>query len=490
MSGKELGFPKTRDCSLQEAASRAVLREVRRLGYCGIELRESGKRVIFFCTFCLATCYTENSLFDHLKGNLHSKRYALAQHTLLQSNPWPFNDGILFFSEWCSKKQELTIPIMHNETFNIENKKLKLTLSKQDECSKVIVLKEFDSYSMVVPGVLSEDEISQLGIRPIGFGDVGLRIKEDTGSISKIWCVWLGTEDFSKQKLICDYGIMVFSYSDNLGREEIVDDPDPMLALNSWSESENSENHGSKKGRIDDACHSSVKETSVFSDGELYNKQICQASDAFTVTQCNDLLKCSRSISRKAQRRELRKKKLLLAERTCGICKLQMLPGRDVATLLNKKSGYFACSSRNTSGAFHLFHVSCLTHWLLLCESEIIAGQSCGVKPSPKRGRGKRKAKGNESLSSQISCVFCPECQGTGLEIQEGKLEAPRFPLHQMFLWLLKTVESHKAYMALPEPLQGCSTGLCFKKDSTEDGQESVIPQKLLCFYRADEESL
>lgn len=70
---------------------------------------------------------------------------------------------------------------------------------------------------------------------------------------------------------------------------------------------------------------------------------------------------------------------------------------------------------------------------------------------SPKgRGRSKRKngAKSNmagkngkvKALKSQIDSVFCPECQGTGVKIEEDELEMPTIPLSEVCLLSLIVV--------------------------------------------------
>ena len=96
---RELGFPRTGACSLKEQLARTTLNNIRSQGHTYIELREDGKRFVFFCTLCLAPCYSDSVLLDHLKGSLHTKRLATVKVTLLGTNPWPFNYGVLFFGK-------------------------------------------------------------------------------------------------------------------------------------------------------------------------------------------------------------------------------------------------------------------------------------------------------------------------------------------------------------------------------------------------------
>lgn len=88
--------------------------------------------------------------------------------------------------------------------------------------------------------------------------------------------------------------------------------------------------------------------------------------------------------------------------------------------------------------AFHLFHTSCLIHWVLLCEVEKCTNQSEAPKVK-RRSRRKAASKCNEVLNDSemkafrtpINCVICPECQGTGTMI-DGEDEKPTVPLSKV----------------------------------------------------------
>lgn len=89
--------------------------------------------------------------------------------------------------------------------------------------------------------------------------------------------------------------------------------------------------------------------------------------------------------------------------------------------------------------AFHVFHTSCLIHWILLCEVEILTNQP--EAPTVKRrSRRKTVAKGNEvqkdsemqGLRTPIYSVICPECQGTGMIVEGDELEKPTVPLSKV----------------------------------------------------------
>lgn len=88
--------------------------------------------------------------------------------------------------------------------------------------------------------------------------------------------------------------------------------------------------------------------------------------------------------------------------------------------------------------AFHIFHISCLIQWILLCEVEIFAKQS--VEPKGKL-KPRRKVKGKkrqkpETQHNQMYSIYCPECQGTGIGIDGNELEKPTVPLSEVHYFL------------------------------------------------------
>nr|CAD1836274.1 unnamed protein product [Ananas comosus var. bracteatus] len=277
----------------------------------------------------------------------------------------------------------------------------------------------------------SKEVVSNLRVRFLGIGNVAYKINENIEAkdkVTKIWCAWSGQEasdgsEEMKDSHQCDFAIVNFVYTYDLGRKK-----------KSFSDHENSSEHNSSSN--------SPSENGSGPDG-------CSADSS-------SHLQIAR-LSSKSARKELRKQKRLCSERACDICGQPILPGKDVATLLNCKTGNLACSSRNTNGAFHLFHASCLVHWILLCEYELLVDQSYSIK------------------------------SGTGIHIEGQELEKPTVSLSEMFLYKLKALEAHKAWMKNPEVLQKCSTGLYFPHESEENAQEKVMPLNLLHFYRADE---
>ncbi|RWR86578.1 Acyl-acyl-carrier-protein--UDP-N-acetylglucosamine O-acyltransferase [Cinnamomum micranthum f. kanehirae] len=548
--GRELGFRKTGSCSLREETARVTLNRIRHQGHPYVELREDGKRFIFFCTLCLAPCYSDTVLYDHLNGNLHKQRYAAAKVTLFGPNPWPFDDGVFFFCTLPEKEQVSAVSssqrdrVVNSNDGNlgivINHSCFKASKAKDngigvngsetygnlnpDDSNSALVLNGYDKISspidnyrhLVIPGVLLNDEVSILAVRSIGYGQIGSRIRgtnEMSNMISRMWCAWLGEGDSCERSIAapdCDFSIITFSYTYDLGRKPVGSDlslppPSPHLELESTGSNAKKRKESFSEPEdmheaTGDHCGSTEEDCLALNDS-TENALVLQkdsAANALTSDQYNNQLQHSRFISSKAVRRELRRQQRLAAERMCDVCQQRMLPGKDVATLLNRKTGNLACSSRNTNGAFHVFHTSCLIHWVLLCEFEILMDKSSNAEnpqgSAPAKSRRKRAARSSkmkmidsrmEVRKPHISSVFCPECQGTGVNIEGDQLEKPTIPLSEMFLYKIKALESHKAWMKNPECLQDCSTGLHFPSSSEESFQEQVLPLKKLHFYQA-----
>ncbi|XP_052169808.1 uncharacterized protein LOC127786440 [Oryza glaberrima] len=496
MVGKELVVRKNGPVDIREIAAKATLREVRQNGHTYVELRRVGKRVIFFCTICLTECFSDTVLFDHLKGNLHSRRYAEAKVTLFGPMPWPFNDGVLFFNNSREKDPLLLDSSSQNtrELALVPANDTEVTSRLRDDSSSrngakgtrrganahgngrtasvsedhVLSNQSGTDGPLVIPSVLLKDVVSDLPVHLLGYGNIAYRLWEASkGSkkISKIWCAWVG-QDGSDGLDECDtyeqsdFAIVNFSYTIELGRKWSSDDQDLPISAGSFFV-------------IDDAGHRGKRRKKSFSDQEASseesNEQSSSAHDNSQAIITGSPTGTSHNLqvgllSTKSMRRELRKQKRLAAEKACDICGRPMLLEKDVATLLNCKTGNLACSSRNSSGAFHLFHTSCLVHWTILCQYEMLADK---IASKGKSNRG-RKAK---NAPKKITSILCPECQGTGIHVEGDELEKPTISLSEMFRYKLKAIEAHKAWMKSPEVLENCSTGLHFPAEQIENSE-------------------
>ncbi|OAY35314.1 uncharacterized protein LOC110628168 [Manihot esculenta] len=512
MAGRwELGLPKKGTISLKEQLARTTLHNVRSQGHPYVELREDGKRFIFFCTLCLAPCYSDSVLFDHLKGNLHTERLSAAKLTLLKANPWPFSDGIHFFTNSTENERQLAITNDKRSKFLESNSNVNsLAIVKYDANMRPTInghvgcnedLNEnAGTCDLVIPGVVVKDEISDLKARFIGSGRIAARFCEkdnNTSEICRIWCEWLGEDSPVYEDMVKvsdhEFAVVIFAYNYDLGRKGLLDDVKLLLSSSPTLELDNGEgtNRKRKKSFSDPEDASESSSNHYYSSGEESSASN-GGSSRLLLNQYYDHLRHSMFISNKTIRRELRRQHRIAAERMCDICQQKMLPEKDVATLINMKTGKLACSSRNANGAFHVFHISCVIHWILLCEYEMAKYQSVSPKG---RGRSKRKngAKSNmagkngkvKALKSQIDSVFCPECQGTGVKNEEDEREMPKIPLSEMFKYKIKVSDGRRAWMKSPEELQNCSTGFHFPSQLEESVQEKVLPLKLLHFYRA-----
>ncbi|EOX99406.1 Uncharacterized protein TCM_008091 isoform 1 [Theobroma cacao] len=503
---RELGLPRTSACSLKEQLARTTLNNVRSQGHTYIELREDGKRFIFFCTLCLAPCYSDSVLLDHLKGSLHSGRLAAAKVTLLGTNPWPFNDGVLFFGKLNEKEKRLAgLHGNQNRLLEFHNNDDNLAIveyvgSEVSSYRKNVNCRAGDS-DLLIPGVLIKDEISDLKVRFIGFGKIAARFCEKDGvlnEISRIWCEWLGKEvprnDDKLKAPKHGFAVVTFVYNCDLGRKGLLDDVKSLLTSGSPTGLENgdSASRKRKKSFSDPEDISESLSNQYDSSGEDSSASNITSS-RLALDRYDDQLLLTRFISSKAIRRELRRQQRIAAERMCDICQQKMLPEKDVATLMNLNTGKLVCSSRNVNGAFHVFHTSCLIHWILLCEVERIENHSVNPK-ARRRSRRKNGAKSNDmgkdgetkATGTLISSVLCPECQGTGIDVEGDELEKPDVSLSQMFRYKIKVSDARRAWMKSPEMLENCSTGFHFRSQSGEMVQEKILPLKLLHFYSAD----
>ncbi|XP_043688537.1 uncharacterized protein LOC122639698 isoform X2 [Telopea speciosissima] len=372
MAGKqELGFVKA--SSVRELANKITLRKVRSQGHEYVELREDGKRDIFFCILCFSPCYSEDTLFDHLNGTLHKKRYTAAEVTLLLPNRWPFNDGVFFFHNSSEQDKQLLISSQYKDGLLLSHKNYNLNNGKNSSSSEDNLRRvsrgngtnlnpDGRNYNLSIPGVVIRDEISVLEVSFNGFGDISARICEGEGFsnwIHRIWCAWLGKEreeDLGDMVWDHDFAVITFPYTCDLGRSGIYDN---------FSTSPRSSSHtdteiiceGPRKKRKKSACSGAQTEIETvegprkkrkksFSDPEDISKSL--------INQCgssrNGSVVSSSSTSDKILRREIRQQERAAAERMCDVCQRKMLPGKDMATLLNMKTGRLACSSRNVNG--------------------------------------------------------------------------------------------------------------------------------------------
>lgn len=502
--------------NLKEQAARKILRKVRCQGHPYVELRENGKHLIFFCTLCLAPCYGDTVLYDHLKGNLHNTRLSTAKLTLLGPNPWPFNDGVAFFDTSTEDDEDLEIA---NDN---QNRLLNSSVDDNDNNLAIVNFVEAvqsdappsstndmldDNSTLLIPHLLIGDDPVDIKIREVGVGKIGARFLEIDNSfigIRRIWCEWLGNENNSQQDGDVvpghDFGVVSFSYNYALGRSGLLADVKSLLPSASLSKSEDVRGSGRKRKALlpghEDVNDSLSNQCVPLVEGSSASNN---ALPRLTLDNIDNRLLRTK-ISSRTERKELRRKQRLAAEKMCNICQQKMIAGKDVAAFLNLKTRRIACSSRNGTGvifnvlilfcyigflvieldhetcdiktnyntysklgkkvtfmlhlskqkiyklcvdihmqAFHVFHTSCVIHWILLCELYIITNRL--VLPEVRQGRkkkvvanGKKSGKRNniEAASSRIKSVFCPECLGSGIIVDGNRWERCLFNLSEV----------------------------------------------------------
>ncbi|TYG36623.1 hypothetical protein ES288_D13G078600v1 [Gossypium darwinii] len=460
---RELGFPQTIACSLKEQLARTTLNNVRSQGHTYIELPEERKRFIFFSTLCLAPCYSDSMLLDHLKGNLHTKRLAAA-------NPWPFNDGVLFFGKCNEKEKQLAVvKFNENRLLEFESNDNNLAIVKYVGSEVSSYEKNVDGIAedsdLVIPGVLIKDEVSDWKVSLIDFGKIAARFCENGGKEAP-------RNDDKVKVPKHEFAVVTFVYNCDLGRKSLLDDVKSLFTSGSPMELVNVVAAGRKRKKsFSDPDDKSESLSNQYDSSREDSSASNSASSRLALDRYDDQLLLTRFISSKAVRRELRRQQCITAERMCDICQQKMLPEKD---------------------AFHLYHTSCLIHWILLCELETI--ESHKVNPIVRRRLRKNGAKCNDTrkdletkpMGFLISSILCPECQGTGIEVEDDKLEKHDISLSQMFRYKIKVSDGRRAWMKSPEMLESCSTGFHFPSQFGEMVQEKVLPLKLLHFYSTD----
>ncbi|XP_042063374.1 uncharacterized protein LOC121807223 [Salvia splendens] len=502
----ELDLPKSKAVELEEKSLRTTLRHVQEQGHPYVELREKGKknRLIFFCILCLAPCHGDSCLVNHLKGRRHTERLASARLTLLKPNPWPFNDGMIFFHDH-TKEQSKNVPASDrgkNKSVDVADSrakrkyssnvgpvastqtslKIKGNANRDKKSSSSTLDGDKTGGILVIPDVMQEGKASDLVVRHIGVGRIGARFREKkVGGISailRIWCEWLGntTENFDRFPNH-HFAIVTFSYDYHLGRVGLVDGYDYMLPSVPYIQPENIRSRRGKKRKLV-SDPKNISEALRIQDHSSGKESQSSKSSKSNVLFTRDEDRLARIMASKTLRKRLRKEYRYYAERFCEICRTKMLPGKDVAALLNRITGVLVCSSRNRHGIFHVYHISCIIQWILHFEVEFAFDNQNEIKMA--------KAKKGKTITP-ICSAFCPECQSTGTIMKGDELEDTHAPITETTEYKKKLFAAREAWIKSPEMLDNCSIGFRFPQNYAPTYQEIVEQLKVLHFYRAIE---
>lgn len=427
----------------KEIAARAVLRDVWQSGHSCVELRQDGRAFIFFCTLCSTRCYSDATLTDHLRGNQHARRLSNASVSSIQ----PFAEEGLFMER--------------DQLINASKGKSK---NESNTVANVNLMEPFPASSL----------------EWIGSGQVLLEEGLSEQQVQQVFCEWHGRNESGmrdgrtgKKLEVLAHALVVFPYSDAIGRQGEWK-PDCFVKNGEITCYKDKLCFPELRRRVARNCEAPSQDL----HGTSWKPSIGQEEGTGSF-----MLK---DLSQKALLKALNRRRLNVLERLCFICHQQMLPGRDVAALLNLKTGQMMCSSRNERGAFHVFHTSCLMDWILLCESKFWSARIVKKDAARMRGQINKKPRRGKARPTIQSCgpLFCPECQGTGIEVHGHQLEQPRYRLVQVFDWILELLQARRSWINHPELHDEKCRGLLFQLE-VHDRCNAAVSLGSLEFYAA-----
>ncbi|CAM8982862.1 unnamed protein product [Rhodiola kirilowii] len=525
VAGMDLPRPKDA-ASLRLRAAKITLQMMRMQGHDYLDLRQDGKRIIYLCILCHKACYSEPILFQHLNGSGHKKMLTNAKLTMCLQNPWPFNDGMVFFNpirdELCavdgSSSQVRFIEASDSSKNVGAIVKYRGKFTDRSDCSTTADSCDFvsdglveeknplecdENPDLVVPHVLWKGDVCHIELKYLGLAQIGARFyKEkngkDSDKIRRIWCQWLGETNIDGEDMSSvpdlDFAVVTLRYDMSISMgwedelEEIKYGGSKKKKQKSFSDPEDTSvslaNYD--EASLKDSAGTRCKEISASWPVLSHNSTLCR------VNVPSDELSLTGSTSNKDLRKEIRKRQRVAVRRMCEVCKHKMQPGKDVAVLLNLKTGKLACSSRNLNGAFHVFHVSCLLHWILLCKYETLTYpvESPKWKHIAKKRKTTKISRARavmERADTRIHSVVCPACQGTGKHIKGDILEKNPILPSQMFKYMIQTFDGRREWMKDPEILPNCSIGLHYPPKSEEIVEELSATLGLLRFFTVDD---
>ncbi|KAL9382638.1 hypothetical protein Peur_025673 [Populus x canadensis] len=94
------------------------------------------------------------------------------------------------------------------------------------------------------------------------------------------------------------------------------------------------------------------------------------------------------------------------------------------------------------------------------------------------------------TFSNPIVSVLCPECQGTGVNIEGDELEKTPASHSEVFQFQMNVCNGYKGWMKSPEILEKCSTGFDFPPESGEPVQARPLPHMNVSGFQARNSSL
>jgi hypothetical protein len=361
--------------AMREDTARAVLRDARQRGHDHVELRRDGPHTIFYCNLCGTRCYSDAALADHLNGNRHGRRSAMTRASSLvvreQQLPQSWPTVVPASRSLLKRPGEET-----------ESESTAVAMVSQNGGGDI----GGKSREEIVPGLTGSATTS---LRWMGSGQLFLKMLGNGGAppVEAAWFCWYGMhrpveviwQDGSAGRM--EYAVVVFPYSDRIGRGG------DWTSLNTSDENLDvsvAGNKGAVDSRSAQSENSEITASEVTAPREIVvhtqtapSAQLDTAPCSLTLTirtksgealagdapqedgeQVKLLISKEEPIT--TYRRGWKRKQAKIADRICFICHQKLLPGKDVAALVNVKSGQMVCGSRNRRGVLLMHYHSLL----------------------------------------------------------------------------------------------------------------------------------
>ncbi|XP_002971502.2 uncharacterized protein LOC9640231 [Selaginella moellendorffii] len=185
---------------VKEEAARAVVRDAAQRGHTCIELRRDGKRPIFFCLVCGTRSYNDDSLWNHLKGNLHARH--LAGSGLVSPKPDDERQG----------SEAGSIVGAQKRIYGTKNHRHSSKMEVDSPSSNT-------SSSLVAP--LNLVALPELPLQLVDQGQMFVKVRPGAQFVE---ACWLEKRVLVKQQQSgqAEYGLVVFPYSEGLGKGVVL----------------------------------------------------------------------------------------------------------------------------------------------------------------------------------------------------------------------------------------------------------------------------
>ncbi|KAA8515247.1 hypothetical protein F0562_018523 [Nyssa sinensis] len=158
-----------------ESEARILLETYRDEGLTFIQVRRHDSRGKFHvvCALCGTDRDNDEEMRDHLTTWIHQTMLEMAQKTLFKNNPWPFDDGYIFYQGEQAQGQYLEPP--------------------------------------------NDSHVGYRNLKRVGYGEIAASLDEVGEKVSKIWCEFLGNSGVHDHLEPSDFDIVTFRFTAKLG---------------------------------------------------------------------------------------------------------------------------------------------------------------------------------------------------------------------------------------------------------------------------------